>query len=657
MRGVMVFLMFLAVISSVSAEMDLLERYESSTKDFKEITIGNKIVFFKERKIEEALVEKDFIVYQFDKHSKELLAKKIKWRDDLPKKLPKIITKEQAESLVEGNIQYSTLYYISLKSDVFPVKTKNPCWVVRSIKDGIRIVTIIDAVKGNIIGYGIPSPNGFSLAGADWQTATKCKTQYAPYAENAKAWFDLMGYYTEMIENPIDLQVKSHIQSPETALLYEMAHGSSSFFHNTCPDNESITAYEVKTWIKEYNKIPFTFIASCDGMCNITENYLSYEFRKGLKKGAVTVGYCGMSLEECEADCWLYALEWQDALFSYMNQGFTIKDAFDQANADYPDCVDDSYYCIRLEGDENLKFIPKIKREPDCGDAVRSNTWLSHDLSCSGTGLVIAEDNITLDCQGHTIEGSNSGIGIQNIHNHITIKNCTIKDFDFGIYMHFFADNNNLLYNNITSNDIIGIYFDEYSNSNNLTSNSICFNGIDIHDNDANFGTENICDSSLRYNDAGSEGCRYACIYLEYAIDLYQGWNLISIPLELDNKSIEYALSSIQGNYTDVISYGDGKYKVLTTTSPINETVGFWINMLVNTTLLVTGKNSTNNPSLTKGWNLIGYPYLEEKNLSQLFQNATVFSFNGTWSSYIPNRKINSLEKLKPGYGYFVNIK
>jgi hypothetical protein len=646
MNGVgFLILMIIVIASSSYAEKELLKPYEANVDDFKEIEIGNKIVYFQERTIGEALVEKDSMVYQFDKENKTLISKKIKWRNDLPDKLPKIITQQEAESLATADILYSTLYYISPDSNVFPVKTKNPCWVVRSIKDNQRIVTIIDAVKGKILGFGLPPPfEGFSLAGADFGQGN-CKTPYGQYAANARDWFETMGYDTDYADIPSDAQVQSQIQSSQAALFYELAHGNYNLFHNTCPDTENINVSEVENWIGSYNKIPFTFLGSCDAMCNVSDNTLSYEFRKGQSKGAAVVGYCHMANVSCEPDCWPVALDWQNAFFNYAINGLKIKDAFDNANADYPQCINDGWECMRFVGDQNLRLIPKLNREPKCGDAVKGDTWLTDDLFCTGTGLVIDQNNITLDCQGHEIRGGHTGIGIQNINNHVTIKNCTISDFDFGIYMHFFADNNILLNNNITGNDIYGVYFDSISNYNYLNSNSICFNGNDIVSTNINYGLNNGCDFTLNYNDLGAEGCLKGCEYAEFAMNLTKGWNLMSIPLKLENYSADNIFADL--SYSALFSF-DREWIVPST---LDNKKGMWIEVENESTLAFQGyiqKNVAIN--LSNGWNLVGHPYLKEMNSSTLGYGRVLTYTNHSWKSYKENKTLN----LKPGFGYWI---
>jgi parallel beta-helix repeat protein len=59
------------------------------------------------------------------------------------------------------------------------------------------------------------------------------------------------------------------------------------------------------------------------------------------------------------------------------------------------------------------------------------STKLTNDLvNCPGTGLIIGADNITVDLNGHTIDGKNKESGIRNQkHANVTVVNGTITDF------------------------------------------------------------------------------------------------------------------------------------------------------------------------------------------------------------------------------------
>jgi len=343
-----------------------LSRYETGDRRFKEYESGDLLVYYHLRMLDEAIVEKDFIVYQFDKATEDLMAVKSHWRDDLPEHLPAgLISQEEAQYLVEGEVLRSRLYIISPESDVFPLDPApaNPCWVVRHVIDGDLVITVVDAVEGMVLGNGVPPPGtGFSLSGP-WEFSP-CSGTWTSWRENARTWFETMGYSTESIAWPTESQVRDHVQSCETAMFYELAHGSHNMFENGCIGGVSpeITyAGEIETWIDDYPKMPFAFIGSCGGMCWKIDGTFAYEFRKGQPDSAVVVGYCDMAEPRCDM-CWNQSIDWQTALFDYMNQGWVVWDAYIQACADYPACGDSN--CVRYAGDRDFAVVPVVRRDP-----------------------------------------------------------------------------------------------------------------------------------------------------------------------------------------------------------------------------------------------------------------------------------------------------
>jgi hypothetical protein len=81
-----------------------------------------------------------------------------------------------------------------------------------------------------------------------------------------------------------------------------------------------------------------------------------------------------------------------------------------------------------------------------CGQTLTSSVRLANDLAnCSGPGLVVGADGITVDLNGHTIDGtvdtapdcSLPPFGTPGIdtggHNHLTIENGTVQHFLNGI--------------------------------------------------------------------------------------------------------------------------------------------------------------------------------------------------------------------------------
>jgi hypothetical protein len=320
-----------------------------------------KIVsFFHQRMIGEAIVEKDFIRYRFNSETGELIDEERQWREDLPSRLPRIIAQDQAEAEAEGEVQFSQLYYISPQSEVFPLRPtpKHPCWVVSSKADDQILVTIVDAVTGQKLGYGIPPPaTGLSIHGPDWGACPQDPIWYA-WAENARGWYATMGYSTTRIGNASEADVRSRIQTDDLSVFYELDHGGSWSFHNRC--DTDIDAAEIHAWIADYANMPFTFLGSCDGMCEQTANRFSFEFRKGSTIDSATVGYCGMSTAACRASCWGNSIAWQTELFSRMNSGNTVWTAFGLANAAWPNCAASN--CMRFAGDTSLILKPAVTR-------------------------------------------------------------------------------------------------------------------------------------------------------------------------------------------------------------------------------------------------------------------------------------------------------
>jgi hypothetical protein len=360
--------------------------------EFQTIIIGELRVEFHQRMIGEAIVEGDYIVRQYDLSSGALVKELRHWRSDLPDMLPEVLPREDAIAMVGGEVLFAQLYFISWESDIFPVRSGNPCWVIGRVveREGDAVwlsMPVIDAVTGESLGNAVPPPyNGFSLTGphcfqgavdcaGKGVVSTACTGSWDGWYQNAATWFTAMGYYnTESVRYPTEAKVQSHVSSQTTAVFYELAHGGSTSFASGCVNGktaESTTATEIHNWIAAYNQIPFTFIGSCGGMCSTGPGTFSYEFRKGANVGAATVGYCNMAGSYCVNHCWGYTIKWQDAFFKYCSQGKTVYQAYLLALADYPACATGTTTtigawtqnaCIRFAGDQNLKLVPTVVR-------------------------------------------------------------------------------------------------------------------------------------------------------------------------------------------------------------------------------------------------------------------------------------------------------
>ncbi|HWM18157.1 MAG TPA: right-handed parallel beta-helix repeat-containing protein, partial [Ilumatobacteraceae bacterium] len=70
-----------------------------------------------------------------------------------------------------------------------------------------------------------------------------------------------------------------------------------------------------------------------------------------------------------------------------------------------------------------------------CGRVLTQSTLVTNDLhDCPGNGLVVGAHNITVDLGGHTIDGVQSGVGIQNNgFDSVVITNGSVQEFETGI--------------------------------------------------------------------------------------------------------------------------------------------------------------------------------------------------------------------------------
>lgn len=155
-----------------------------------------------------------------------------------------------------------------------------------------------------------------------------------------------------------------------------------------------------------------------------------------------------------------------------------------------------------------------------------------------------------------------------------------------------------------------------------------------------------------------------------YDLVLNQGWNLISIPLQINSASSQL-FSGL--DYESVWAYSNGAWLSYSPTRPaflntlqtVNETLGVWVKMNSVGTLSVEGTvPSTTNISLYSGWNLVGYPSLANRTVTDALATiegnySAVFMYkNNVWYSYDPNRPVflNTLSEFFTGYGYWTKM-
>jgi hypothetical protein len=117
------------------------------------------VVCYGHQAVDEASVHGTELYYMFDVESGALLKKRIGWRHDLPEHLPPLaISQEEAEAMVEGEVRWSELGFLSptaVDSRLTMATFREPCWFVSAKEDdGLTCpwMTVINAMTGEVIG-------------------------------------------------------------------------------------------------------------------------------------------------------------------------------------------------------------------------------------------------------------------------------------------------------------------------------------------------------------------------------------------------------------------------------------------------------------------------------------------------------------------------
>jgi parallel beta-helix repeat protein len=118
----------------------------------------------------------------------------------------------------------------------------------------------------------------------------------------------------------------------------------------------------------------------------------------------------------------------------------------------------------------------------NCMDSLTGNfnqVILSSNLTVPG-GIIIGGSHLELNCAGHSISGGGTGVGITLKNKlQVTIRDCTINNYDTGIYLGD-ASYNDLYLNTITNNDT-GISVSTIDPLNSPTDNQITDNSVTVN--------------------------------------------------------------------------------------------------------------------------------------------------------------------------------
>ena len=140
---------------------------------------------------------------------------------------------------------------------------------------------------------------------------------------------------------------------------------------------------------------------------------------------------------------------------------------------------------------------------PACGDTITHSLTLRDDLrDCAADGLIIGADRITLDLNGHMIDGDavvggdDTGVRLDG-RKHVTVRGGTIQEFDHAVHLSASSHNRITRLVATRSGDTeIGraILLDTGSDDNLIDSNNASFNGrsgVAVVDSSDNLVTRN----------------------------------------------------------------------------------------------------------------------------------------------------------------------
>jgi parallel beta-helix repeat protein len=306
-----------------------------------------------------------------------------------------------------------------------------------------------------------------------------------------------------------------------------------------------------------------------------------------------------------------------------------------------------------IENDDGIRILRSSN------NSIISNFIIGND---DGIYLVEATNNtIALN----TVLNSNYSITISDSRwNHIYMNNVIngkkrqVSSFDTSSYENIWNDTNGK-----------GNYWDDYTGLDDGSNSRIAGDGV---------GDTEIPHPSTNKGNGYYHLDNYPLIYqiLNFTY-LYNGWNLVSVPLIQSDTTFNHVLSSLHDTYEavqwfDVTDSADyWKHNHISKPSPlndltnINQNMGFWIHITNPGGVLFeypgTAPTTNQTISLHPGWNMVGYPSLSNYNRTVGLNNLefgtdvdAIQWYNAatkTWHFMGPD------DSFVPGRGYWMHSK
>jgi|GEM_PF-5964810 len=315
----------------------------------------------------------------------------------------------------------------------------------------------------------------------------------------------------------------------------------------------------------------------------------------------------------------------------WINQSYQI--VADQANV------------VSFGSEEALNTIGDCSILNSAGESyvLTQDVWDSTNSTC----MNIQADGVTLDCQGHRIDGvdggSSYGVRINNYDN-VIVRNCEVSDWAYGIQLS--SSTGSRVYNNfVTSNTDRGINVISSSAYNNLTNNTVFLNGdygiVFSSSQNNNFSHGNVSNNTnhgVYLSNADSNRIEYSHV----GFNAQDGFNL-------DNSD---GIVIYENNVTSNKQRG-----VYMTSSSGNRIEGGNVKANVNTGIWLYQSANNNVTSVNSSLNTNNGIYLEDSSNSNRVENCILFdnTANGFLSSSSSNNIVINIETYSNNRGVFIN--
>jgi parallel beta-helix repeat protein len=288
------------------------------------------------------------------------------------------------------------------------------------------------------------------------------------------------------------------------------------------------------------------------------------------------------------------------------------------------------------------------------------NNITSNQLSDSKYGIALSSSESNEIAYNIVQKATSYAIRLRNSDNN-SIHGNEVSNSHWGIFLELFSDNNTITKNNVWNNgyhDLLQILIFHNNLINNKNQAFDNFNIANTWDNGypsgGNYwsdyngsdffkgpnqdipGGDGIGDTNYSIDLNSIDNYPLMRPYGNY-IFLFHGWNLISIPFNQTDASLNAVLSSIKGGYDAVQRYNANgttdpwkhhhisKPSHLNDLNEIDHKIGFYVHITEpdGTLFEYSGIQLSTNQTIPikKGWNLIGYPSNSNKNRTEALNN------------------------------------